>query len=683
MTTVSRHGYIATSLLALLSLTPSVSLGQMKPAELLKPIQADAQVKPDLLLSLPDSDALITIDVKRLLSEVLPRLLADEPALRPLVLSLVDLKVLTGLDPKAIERLAIGIHYAKPGNATSDSDFTVVAIAQSSEAARLPAMMRQTKFLEQPYGGKNLFIEQAAGVEPNKDFNELPIAGHDGFAITTLNETTIVLGDVAEVRACIDLNNGKGKGVSPELIAGWKRSPKALISAATLLPSSVIPLAEQMGGSDVSQTIASLKWIYASVEPSAVGFELAVTIPAASPEQAKSLADVLAAVRTLSNSFAGGKTTRQRIIRELMRGMLVATEKNEIQVRDVVTQATLNTLAKVMASDAYIGRGHAQMTNDDPDGAIVEYDRAILLNADEPLAFLNRGKAKSDKGDLDSAIADYDKAISLDPNWSLPYNNRGFNHLNKGEFDAAIVDLDKAIALNPNDAYAHNNRGKAYAGKGDLEKAMVDYDRSIALDASNALAFNNRGFARGEKGEFDGALADYDRAITLSPKMADAYNGRGVLRYTRYSQTGSDQDLDQAIDDYNRAISLDPDDATPYYNRGYALTDKEQFNLAIADFDKSIALDPKLAGAYGGRGRARFLKAEFEQAIADLDRAIELDPTSATLYGNRGLSRLALRLDEQAGQDFKKCYELDESMRVAYEPIIKEVKKTRRAKPRR
>ncbi|HKE59787.1 MAG TPA: tetratricopeptide repeat protein [Pyrinomonadaceae bacterium] len=120
-----------------------------------------------------------------------------------------------------------------------------------------------------------------------------------------------------------------------------------------------------------------------------------------------------------------------------------------------------------------------------------------------------------------------------------------------------------------------------------------------------------------------------------------------------------------------------------YSNRGYALTDKEEINRAIIDFDKSLTLNPKLADAYNGRGRARFSKEEFEQSIADYDKAISLAPNDAIVYGNRALGRLALRMDAEAAQDLKKCFELDESMRPIFEPLFKEIKKTRRPKPRR
>jgi tetratricopeptide (TPR) repeat protein len=667
MTNISRHRYIAINLLALLVLSPFVSLGQTtsKPAD------------PDLLLSLPNANTVLVIDAKRVINEALPRLLADEPTLRPLVVSLLDLKAHIGIDLQAIERVAIGVRLTQVEPGTNDPGFNVVIIARSSEAARVPAILRQmgpTKFREQQHGGKTLFVEKA---EPPVDSRTT----RSELAISTLNENTIVLGDVAEVRTCIDVSAGKANGISQDHIAALKRNPKAVLNAVSQLPPAFASAVQQIGSPEVSDTFSSLEWLYGSVELSTNGFEVAVTALAASPEQAKKMADIFGALKTVSTGLAAGKTPREKVVRELIHGLTISTDGNELQVRAVVTQAMLDSLARQFASDFYVGNGLAQMDLSNPEAAIAEYDKAIMLNADEALPFLNRGKANADKGNLDAAIADYDKAIALEPGWALAYNNRGFARIRREEFDAAIVDLDKAIALDPTFGFAYNNRGKAFAEKGDLEKAMADYDKSIALDASNALALSNRGYARTLKGEFDGAIADFDRAIAVSPKMAESYNGRGAAYYTRYFQSRSAQDLNKAIDDYSQAINLGPA-AMIYANRGYALTDKEEYDRAIADFDKALTLNPKLATAYNGRGLVNYSKAQFAQAIVDYDKAIAFDANSAEFYGNRALSRLALRLDEAAAKDLKKCYELDDSVRAIYEPAVKEIKKTRRPKRR-
>lgn len=673
---------LAIKLLILLLLTPLVSLAQ-------EPSKPGPTQTPEV--SLPPADALILIDFKRVMNEVFPRLVADEPALQSLVLSefyleqmAVELRDLFRFNPLTVEHVAIGLRYANLPDKTSNSDFMIVAIAKTNDAARLPALLRQpdsTKLMEEQYKGKTLFLEKAPEPKPEAGPNDKQSGGRSVFAITALNETTVVFGDLEEVRASIDVNAGKSNETNREQFAALKRSPDALLSTAIVLPPSLTEFVKKFGNPQLTEALSSLKWVYASVELSSGGFNVAATIPTASPEQASNLAEVLGAWRTLANSFSGVKT-KDKTINELMRRLVISTDRNELQLRAVVTQETANTLAKSIASDNYVSRGVAQMEDGDPEGAITQFDKAIMLAPDKANALLKRGTAHSQKGTLDAALADLDKAIALEES-ALAYNNRGSARIKKEEFDAAIRDLDKSIQLDPTFGAAYYNRGYSFAQKGDMEKAIADFDKSIAHDQSNPFAFANRGFARTGKGELDGALADFDRAIAINPKMAEAYNGRGEVRYERYSNSGLDRELNQAIDDYSKGISLDTNNPEGYSDRGYALIDKEEYDRAIADFDKSIALNPTFTDAYIGRGIARYSKEEFNRALADLDKAIALAPEVAVIYCQRALPQLALRLDAQAAQDLKKCYELDQSLRETYEPLIKDIKNSRRAKPRR
>ena len=103
----------------------------------------------------------------------------------------------------------------------------------------------------------------------------------------------------------------------------------------------------------------------------------------------------------------------------------ISADGTDVQVGTEITQATINAMAKQISAEIYLSRGLAQMDKRDPDAAIGDYDKAIMLNPESVVAFINRGKAQADKKALDAAIADYDKAIALDPDSALAYNNRG------------------------------------------------------------------------------------------------------------------------------------------------------------------------------------------------------------------------------------------------------------------
>jgi lipoprotein NlpI len=141
----------------------------------------------------------------------------------------------------------------------------------------------------------------------------------------------------------------------------------------------------------------------------------------------------------------------------------------------------------------------------------------------------HRGRAKLAQDDWEGAIVDFTRAIALNPSYAEAYDGRGLAKIAQGNWDAAIADLDRAIALNPSYAQAYNSRGLAKRAKSDWNRAIADFDRAIALNPNNAQAFNNRGIANEASGEFDRARSDYTKCISLEPKGSNYVRFRLAL----------------------------------------------------------------------------------------------------------------------------------------------------------
>jgi hypothetical protein len=118
----------------------------------------------------------------------------------------------------------------------------------------------------------------------------------------------------------------------------------------------------------MSRTLSSLKSFYASVELTPTGFEVLVSLDTTTAEQAKTVADVLTAFKTVSGTLAPGKTTQDKLVRELVKGLVISAVNNEVGVRDEIAQSTVDLLVKQVSSAMYIDQGLAQMANGDPEG---------------------------------------------------------------------------------------------------------------------------------------------------------------------------------------------------------------------------------------------------------------------------------------------------------------------------
>ena len=73
-------------------------------------------------------------------------------------------------------------------------------------------------------------------------------------------------------------------------------------------------------------------------------------------------------------------------------------------------------------------------------------------------------------GDFQGAISDYDHAIMLKPDYALAYNNRGALKYNKGNISDALTDYNKAISIKPDLIIAYKNRAKCYRKLAELEQ---------------------------------------------------------------------------------------------------------------------------------------------------------------------------------------------------------------------
>jgi small glutamine-rich tetratricopeptide repeat-containing protein alpha len=70
--------------------------------------------------------------------------------------------------------------------------------------------------------------------------------------------------------------------------------------------------------------------------------------------------------------------------------------------------------------------GNAQISSKDYDAAIESYNKAIGLDASNPVYFSNRAAAHTSKGDHLAAVGDAERAISVDPKFVKAYHRLGW-----------------------------------------------------------------------------------------------------------------------------------------------------------------------------------------------------------------------------------------------------------------
>jgi hypothetical protein len=142
-----------------------------------------------------------------------------------------------------------------------------------------------------------------------------------------------------------------------------------------------------------------------------------------------------------------------------------------------------------VSADDFSQRGISRFENNDLDGAISDFTKAIELKGHQlEFCFYFRGLALYRRVRLDEALADFTEAIARKEHPRF-YDDRGNLWAQKGELDKAIADLNRAIELEPKWAKAYGDRAIVYLLRGEEAAAELDFKRCFALDRTLELQF--------------------------------------------------------------------------------------------------------------------------------------------------------------------------------------------------
>lgn len=303
----------------------------------------NAPAAPALLASLPESDAVAHVKVKRLLNEAMPRILASNPAkLSEVNASLDRFKDRTGLDPRMFEEIALGSRYTYPSEGVVK--LQTVALANGSFSA--PAMMAagrvatNGKYREEKYKDKTLYIftlEENIKLLGMFDFRIGELAA------VPLDTNTLALGDPVAVRSAIDASLQR-KRTNLELIALASRDPNAIIGFGGNMNEQLVSTFD-IGNAPVAADLKTLRQVYGSVGTTELDLQLFLAARAVNPEAARSLGDTLEGLKQFGALFVGRLTGAKGVLaKSALANLKIVTNANELQIQTNVAQAEVGPL---------------------------------------------------------------------------------------------------------------------------------------------------------------------------------------------------------------------------------------------------------------------------------------------------------------------------------------------------
>lgn len=305
-----------------------------------------AQSAPSVAsLPLPAADAALTLDMRALFGEVIPRALASDKARLAQVNADVDaFKTRTGIDPREFDLLLAGARIVPlPSGATKIDRVTVLAVGRFRADALVAAARAAAKggLTEQTHGGRKVYV--AAVNDQLKLFGLIKMSVKE-LAFAVLDANVLALGEPEDVRAAIDAQAGRGRADLSML--NFPKGAGDFISFAGNVPEGVLTNIDTGISANVDRAVASVRSFYGTVGSTPAGMQLMTTLRTGTPADAKQLFDVANALRQMAPGLISLGGPKLAFAGRLVDTMKITTKANEVQLRLEVPQADVSTVLK-------------------------------------------------------------------------------------------------------------------------------------------------------------------------------------------------------------------------------------------------------------------------------------------------------------------------------------------------
>jgi hypothetical protein len=264
-----------------------------------------AQVASDArgaLTTFPDSQAVLYINTRRIVNEMMPRVMP--PAEYRKMLAEAQK---AGFDPRELDYAAIGVRFAEPAPANGLPEFVVIVRGDfNTDAllalARIGLEAGKMTRRQEAYGSKTLEIIDTSSLDKLADGDSAAKPGeqpkpapYPEVAFTTLDSNTLVIGVPNYVKAAIDSMNGQGqlKASTLELAAN---DPQALWSLTAEIPPTLADQLHKYGApanQELDQMLGWMKQISLSQGMNALDFTLRAALLTDQPEHASAFSGLI------------------------------------------------------------------------------------------------------------------------------------------------------------------------------------------------------------------------------------------------------------------------------------------------------------------------------------------------------------------------------------------------------
>ncbi len=296
---------------------------------------------------LPPSDLVAFVNVKRLINDAAPKVLADNPAkLAEFNAEIDKLKMQTGLDARSFETIAVGLRYQNPSPGVTTADTVLIASGTFNAGALLAAgrIAAKGKYQEQKYNDATIYI---FSINDQVNIPGVMKMRVRELAVTTLGTNNLVIGELAAVRATLDADKRRGNE-NTDLVNLATRTPNALMGFSANVPPS-LSKGVNVGNDEISKLVGSIRQAYGAVGTTANGFDLMAIARTENAGQAVSLSETLTALKQFGGMLVGQIPAETRgLAQNALDSLKIGAQGNETSLRFELQQSDITTLMRVL-----------------------------------------------------------------------------------------------------------------------------------------------------------------------------------------------------------------------------------------------------------------------------------------------------------------------------------------------
>ena len=289
-------------------------------------VQAAAQAMP-----LPASDAVVTVELRRLLNEAVPRAVGGDAAREAQFRADIEqFKSRTGIDARAFETLAVGARLQQLGSGAMKLDHVVAVARGTFDPAAVVAAGRAAaagSYSAQQHAGKTVHV---FGVNDRIRLFGLVNLRVRELAVAALDANTLAVGEPEAVRAAVDAQAGRGR--VDAALASPARGPNDLVAFAGNVPPAAFAGID-VGLPEVNKSIEAIRGFRGTLGMTAAGFQMTTVLRSASAADATRLGNTVEALRAVVPGLVSMGGSRARLVQSAVESLKITTQGTEVQLR--------------------------------------------------------------------------------------------------------------------------------------------------------------------------------------------------------------------------------------------------------------------------------------------------------------------------------------------------------------